>query len=363
MQAACSSDADSCASVRPTSRRSTSPTTKAHTRPLGLRKATMRPARMAATTGTGTSARASRSAARCKSVQSASSSSKMRKCSLVMPEGPAAEPLLAVRRDARNGCKGSAHCSSGLNARSIGSEGRKELRVGSRGHGALEGCWRNPAREVARRGPVLRLTVPPGGRARWPSQRGLRLLRGKLAGSQPPGFAKLPQQQRGGKATLRDGKAHMGARARRLGCGPQRGRDAAACGRRGKRASSLAMWIQRRSRPQRAGARLGRRCAACCGLAPARFAASGPVCEAWLRDLRHQASVGLRGKPLRRRAPVVGMLWFVRARAGLPPAPGQRPPHEMERVSARGGPHGPDLHACLVRGRGVPPRRRALPRT
>ena len=44
----------------------------------------MRPARMAATTGAGTSARASRSAARRESVQSASSSSNMRTCSLVM---------------------------------------------------------------------------------------------------------------------------------------------------------------------------------------------------------------------------------------------------------------------------------------
>ena len=122
MQAVCSSDAYPCASVRPTSRRITSPTTRARARPLGLRRATMRPARMAATTGvTGTSARASRPAARCESVQSASSSSKMRKGSLVMPEGPAAEPRVAVRRDARNGCKGSAHCSSGLNARSSGS--------------------------------------------------------------------------------------------------------------------------------------------------------------------------------------------------------------------------------------------------
>ena len=75
----------------------------------------MRPARMAETIGAGTSARASF----CKSVQSASSSSNMRKCSLEMPEGPAADPRLAVRKDARNGCKGIAHCSPGLNAKKV----------------------------------------------------------------------------------------------------------------------------------------------------------------------------------------------------------------------------------------------------
>ena len=56
---------DSCARVRPTRRRSTSPTTRARARPLGLRRATIRPARMAGRTGAGTSARASRLAAPC----------------------------------------------------------------------------------------------------------------------------------------------------------------------------------------------------------------------------------------------------------------------------------------------------------
>ena len=58
----------SCAGVRPTSRRSTSPTTSARTRPLGLRSATIRMTRMAARMGPGTSARASLS--ECRSVYS-----------------------------------------------------------------------------------------------------------------------------------------------------------------------------------------------------------------------------------------------------------------------------------------------------
>ena len=48
----------------------------------GLRRATVRPARMAGTTGAGTSARTSRLAAPCKNVQSASSSSSMHEGSL-----------------------------------------------------------------------------------------------------------------------------------------------------------------------------------------------------------------------------------------------------------------------------------------
>ena len=90
-----------CARARPRRRRSTSPTTSARTRPLGFRRATRRPTRRPSKTTEGTSACASRRAAPCNRRLSSSSSRGMRKCSLVAPEGPAAEPRLALRRHSR----------------------------------------------------------------------------------------------------------------------------------------------------------------------------------------------------------------------------------------------------------------------
>ena len=55
----------------------------------------MRPTRMPWSTSGGTSALASRTAAPCSRAASSSSSSRMRMCSLVIPEGPAAEPRRA----------------------------------------------------------------------------------------------------------------------------------------------------------------------------------------------------------------------------------------------------------------------------
>ena len=67
-------------------------------------RATERPA-MASTAG-GTSALASRRAAPCRRQASSSSSSKTRMCSLVAPDGPAAEPRRALRKPPRKACWG-----------------------------------------------------------------------------------------------------------------------------------------------------------------------------------------------------------------------------------------------------------------
>ena len=104
-QASCKAGANCCARARPTRRRKVSPTTKARARPLGLRSATMRPKRRASSTDSGTVAVASRLAARWRSSQSPSSSKRSRRCSLVVPDGPAAEPRRAPRRQPTN--KGS----------------------------------------------------------------------------------------------------------------------------------------------------------------------------------------------------------------------------------------------------------------
>ena len=237
-----------------------------------------------------------------------------------------------------------------------------------------------PAREVARRGPVLRLTAPPGGRARWPSQLEFRLLCGGLEGSQPPGFAELPQQQRGSKATLRDGKAHIGARARRYRdrCAPRRGRDAAACGRQGKSrnvdsaelSSAITSWS-----PARKAVRSVLR--TCTGtLCSVRTRLRSVVASR--RDIRHQASVGLRIESTRRWDAVVGsgtaggcasgtganvlrIRWNARVHAAAPTARPQRLPRPRARRPPLTTLSGPDEVVASVFSTMRPKVRRITP--
>ena len=137
MQAACSSDAYS-------SRHSTPPTTRARTCPqalVGLGQGDYAADSLAETTGAGTSARASRSAARCKSVRRRAICANGERTVFLWPERPKVRIGRSVRR----------------------------LGPVPRGRGALRACQKNPAANVRRR------TAPPGGRARWPSQLEQRL--------------------------------------------------------------------------------------------------------------------------------------------------------------------------------------------
>ena len=47
----------------------------------------------------------------------------MRRCSLVVPEGPAAEPRRALRKHRRKSCKGSGHGSAGTCRRTLSGKG------------------------------------------------------------------------------------------------------------------------------------------------------------------------------------------------------------------------------------------------
>jgi len=68
--------------------------------PFGLRSATSLATRMPSSTAGGTSALATRRAAPCSKRASSSSSSNTRMCLLVVPNGPAAEPRRALRKEA-----------------------------------------------------------------------------------------------------------------------------------------------------------------------------------------------------------------------------------------------------------------------
>ena len=101
----------------------------------GLRSATRRPTRTAASTGSGSSALAKETAALCRTARSRSSSMSKRRCSFVMPEGPAAEPRRAPRRQDSNSVAGTGQASAGAWASTSGlsaSTGSWGLRLGSR---------------------------------------------------------------------------------------------------------------------------------------------------------------------------------------------------------------------------------------
>ena len=85
-----------CEIVRATNLRITSPVTMPRTPPSALRSAVMRPIRIIETIVSGTSARANLSASLKKRPWHLRLSSSTRKCSVVMPLGPAAAPLFAI---------------------------------------------------------------------------------------------------------------------------------------------------------------------------------------------------------------------------------------------------------------------------
>ena len=101
------------ASTRATRRLKTFPMTRTRTRPLGLRSATIRPMRMVVRISSGTLAFASRSVARLSRPLSDGPSNRRRKCSLVVPEGPVAEPRRAPLRQPRGSSAGSGHADAG----------------------------------------------------------------------------------------------------------------------------------------------------------------------------------------------------------------------------------------------------------
>ena len=109
---------------------------------------------MAARAASGTSACAKRCAAQWSSWLSTSSSSRMRRCSAVAPEGPAAAPRLAVRRQARNAAKERGHGSCGAKSAisdGMGLYGRVD---GAEDPGVLRGWprWRAQAAQQPGRG-------------------------------------------------------------------------------------------------------------------------------------------------------------------------------------------------------------------
>ena len=97
--------------------------TRPRTPPSGFRRATSRPSRTAAWMLSGSWARASCCAARKRRRASASESRRLRKCSAVAPDGPAAAPRRAWRRLARN-FSSDRISSGGACVRSAGGRGR-----------------------------------------------------------------------------------------------------------------------------------------------------------------------------------------------------------------------------------------------
>ena len=108
---------------RETNRRKTSPTTIPRTRPFGLVRATMRPRPMAEAMPAGTLAWASFWATRMKLVAAASSSRRMRRVSVVRPDGPGAAPLRPFLRFMRMRSSGRSTGWSGWNSLSEGCRG------------------------------------------------------------------------------------------------------------------------------------------------------------------------------------------------------------------------------------------------
>ena len=101
-----------------------------------------RPMRKADKTGGGRSACARQQAAQCKSWVSHSSSRRIRRCSLVAPDGPAAAPRLAVRKHATNAGSGKGQGPSSQNAAMSwgASRGVPQLGEGCGGEGCKWFC-------------------------------------------------------------------------------------------------------------------------------------------------------------------------------------------------------------------------------
>ena len=169
--------AGSGASTRPTRRRSTSPTASARTRPFGLRSATSRATRMPSSTAGGISALASRRAAPCSKRASSSSSSRTRMCSVVAPDGPAAEPRRARRRLSRKACWGGGMLDQARAGARLAARARKAPAVAAAGREARQGCQDRLWLAVLLSRLVRRRTARQGGQGLGaparPRQRGL----------------------------------------------------------------------------------------------------------------------------------------------------------------------------------------------